>query len=214
MSNESRDSFIFYRSFYESMLEIDDKIKVEVYNAICDYSLNGVEHKLSGTSKAIFTLIKPQIQANTKRYENGKRGGRPKINETKTEPNQNQTKTKVEPNKNDNENVNKNVNINLVNKIEERKLKFSLSLEVFSEVYPRNMLSYFYKYCTEPNKSNSKFRQELEKTWDLSRRLETWAKNNKNFNSNRNGGIKQTAEQQLTGLKEEFFRNFNKPNNE
>ena len=62
-----------------------------------------------------------------------------------------------------------------------RKLKFSESLKPFLETYGKDFLNDFYKYWTEPNKSNSKFRQELEKTWDLSRRLETWAKNEKNF---------------------------------
>ena len=42
-------------------------------------------------------------------------------------------------------------------------------------------LTNFMLNWTEPNKSNSKFRQELEKTWSLKRRLETWSKNDKNF---------------------------------
>jgi hypothetical protein len=39
------------------------------------------------------------------------------------------------------------------------------------------MINDFYKYWTEPNKSNTKFKQELEKTWSVERRLETWSKN-------------------------------------
>ena len=66
--------------------------------------------------------------------------------------------------------------------IEQRKLKFASTLQPFLEKYGKEFLNDFYKYWTEPNKSNSKFKQELEKTWDLSRRLETWAKNDKNFN--------------------------------
>lgn len=67
------------------------------------------------------------------------------------------------------------------NKIEDRKLKFASTLEPFLQTYGKVFLNDFYKYWTEPNKSKTKFRQELEKTWDLSRRLETWAKNDKNF---------------------------------
>lgn len=63
--------------------------------------------------------------------------------------------------------------------IEDRKLKFASTLEPFLEKYGRPLLNDFYKYWTEPNKSNTKFRQELEKTWSLERRLETWAKNDK-----------------------------------
>lgn len=66
-------------------------------------------------------------------------------------------------------------------KYEARKLKFSSTLEPFLEIYGREFLKDFNAYWTEPNKSGTKFKQELEKTWDLSRRLETWAKNDKNF---------------------------------
>lgn len=65
--------------------------------------------------------------------------------------------------------------------IDSRKLKFASTLEPFLSVYGRDFLNDFYKYWTEPNKSNTIFKQELEKTWSLDRRLETWAKNDKNF---------------------------------
>ena len=64
----------------------------------------------------------------------------------------------------------------------DRKLKFANSLEPYLQIYGRTLLNDFYKYWTEPNKSLTKFRMELEQTWSLSRRLETWAKNDKNFN--------------------------------
>lgn len=60
------------------------------------------------------------------------------------------------------------------NNIDERKLKFASTLEPFLKKYGREMLNAFYKYWTEPNKSNTKFRQEGEKFWDLSKRLATW----------------------------------------
>jgi hypothetical protein len=66
--------------------------------------------------------------------------------------------------------------------IELRKTSFASTLEPFLKIYGRDMLNEFFKYWTEPNKSKSKFRAELEKTWDVERRLETWARNDKNFN--------------------------------
>ena len=63
-----------------------------------------------------------------------------------------------------------------VNDIEDRKLKFASTLQIFLPQYGRDVLNEFYGYWTEPNKSNTKFRQELEKTWDLNRRLERWTK--------------------------------------
>jgi hypothetical protein len=71
------------------------------------------------------------------------------------------------------------------NNIEERKLKFATSLSIFNSIYERKMIKDFYEYWTEPNKSNSKFRMEMEKTWDLERRLKTWASRDKGFQSNK-----------------------------
>jgi len=73
------------------------------------------------------------------------------------------------------------------NNIDERKLKFASTLKPFLEIYGKDLINEFYKYWTEPNKSNTKFKQELEKTWSLERRLETWVKNDTNFNKQKNG---------------------------
>jgi hypothetical protein len=79
-----------------------------------------------------------------------------------------------------------------INNIDSRKLKFAATLQPFLITYGKDFLNDFYKYWTEPNKSNTKFKQELEKTWSLSRRLETWAKNDNKFNKQKNGTTKIT----------------------
>lgn len=109
-----RESFIFYDSFLQAIEELEPDIQLEVYQAIARYSLKDELPELSGIAKAIFSLIKPQIDANNKRYENGKKGagfgvlgGRPK----KQKPQENPKET---PNVNDNDNVNVNVNDNVL----------------------------------------------------------------------------------------------------
>ena len=111
-----RDSFIFYRSFYEAIKDLPRDIQGEIYTAIMEYSLYGKEtDNLKPVARSIFTLIKPQIDVNNKRFDNGCKGGRPLKKETKEEPSNNQKETKEEtkeePNKNDNVNDN-NININ------------------------------------------------------------------------------------------------------
>lgn len=108
----NRDSFIFYRSYYEAMSGLKDKDKLQLFNAISELSLNNNDIKLTGICKNIFTAIKPQIVANSERYENGKKGGRPKketigLKKIKTIGYENK-----KPNENDNENVNENENDN------------------------------------------------------------------------------------------------------
>lgn len=43
--------------------------------------------------------------------------------------------------------------------------------------YPAEMVKSFFEYWTEPNKSRSKMRWELERTWDTNLRLATWGRN-------------------------------------
>lgn len=102
-----RDSFVFYRSFFESFSDLSKKDKLALFDALCNYALNDVEPDLTGAPSAMFKLLKPQVDANNRKYENGKKGGRPKGNqdETKPKPNNNQDETKAEPNVNANANV-------------------------------------------------------------------------------------------------------------
>jgi hypothetical protein len=72
-----------------------------------------------------------------------------------------------------------------------RKLKFSHTLEPFLEKYGKDLLNDFYSYWTEPNKSNTKFRMELQSTWSIERRLATWAKNDKNFQKEKSSAQKE-----------------------
>ena len=71
-----RDSFIFYRSFYESIKALPEENQLEIYNAIMEFALNQNEIEISNLSKAIFILIKPQLEANYKRFINGSKAKR------------------------------------------------------------------------------------------------------------------------------------------
>lgn len=116
-ANMERDSFIFYRSFHEAIKCLSDEEAVKCFRAITTYALDGEEIEIDGAAKAIFITVKPQIDANNRKYLNGLKGGKPKQNQnvTKTEPKRNQEETKAEPNVNvnDNDNVN-DINNNIV----------------------------------------------------------------------------------------------------
>lgn len=108
-----KESFIFYRSFYDAIEELDDKKRLKMYDSIVKLALKNEENeKLSGICKQLFILIKPQITANNKRYEDGRKGGRPKKEKTSgffsKKPNEN---VNVNVNVNENENVNENVEV-------------------------------------------------------------------------------------------------------
>ena len=110
-----RESFVFYRSFYEGIKELPRDIQGEVLTAIMEYGLNGVTtENQKPITKAMFALIKPQLDANNQRFENGKNGGAPKGNQNaRKQPKNNQETTEKQPKNNQKQpNVNDNVNVN------------------------------------------------------------------------------------------------------
>ena len=106
-----RNSFVFYRSFYEAIKKLKKTEQLTLYSYICRYALGEEVEELSGVPEAIFDLIKPQIDANTKRYEGGLKGGRP-VTKAKPKDNHSETITYPNENANENENVNDNDNAN------------------------------------------------------------------------------------------------------
>lgn len=61
-------------------------------------------------------------------------------------------------------------------RMKKRKKRFYESLIPYVSLYGKETIRAFYDYWSEPNKSHTKFRMELERTWDVSRRLRTWIK--------------------------------------
>jgi hypothetical protein len=72
-----RNSFVFYRSFKDSLKDLSNEDKLIMYEAICDYSLDQKEPQLTGFPNALFILIRPNLDANLKRWQNGCKGGAP-----------------------------------------------------------------------------------------------------------------------------------------
>lgn len=80
----------------------------------------------------------------------------------------------------------------------EKQKRFYESLIPYVGIYGRELIRAFYDYWSEPNKSHTKIRMELERTWDVKRRLATWAKNSasyeRRFNQTSNGSGSTKAE--------------------
>lgn len=154
-----RDSMVMYRSFVDAVLklekEFDAKTAMELFKAITKYGLDGkIPDDLSALMDIILTPIIPQIDANTKRFENGKKGGRPKKEKTKTDEktekpmvldekttgyeSKNHRLSSEKPNVNVNGNVNGNENENEnVISLKEKNKKFFDSKETKTKVLKR-----------------------------------------------------------------------------
>lgn len=75
-----KESFVYYRSFWDAIRTRPDNERLALYDAIFLYAFEGKQSELQGVEYSIFTLIKPQIDANHRKWENGFKGGRPNSN--------------------------------------------------------------------------------------------------------------------------------------
>lgn len=125
-----RDSVVFYRSFYDAIKNIPEADQLKVYTAIMEYAMNDIQPEIDGIALAIFLLVKPQIDANNKRYENGKK---PKVKQavSKSEASGKQNISKSEANVNVKENEKENVNV------KEKDKTYSCAFEELWKAYPR-----------------------------------------------------------------------------
>jgi len=174
----ARDSFIFYRSFYEAISELPKENQADSYNAIMRYALDQEEIELTGISKAIFSLVKPQLDANYKKYENGKQ------KKSKTEAKQKQTKSKKVTNENENVNENVNVNVNDNDKVSDscvdglqKIIDFYNEniglitpygvevLEDYSKDMPTDLIIYAMQISVEANKRTIKYIKAILNNW-------------------------------------------------
>jgi len=117
---QSRDSFILYRSFIEATKNLLDKDRLQIFDAIADFALDGNLPSLQGIPATVFTLIRPQLEANRRKWQNGcKEKKKPEKEEadleqngSKSEAKDKQTESKPEGNVNVNDNGNENFNEN------------------------------------------------------------------------------------------------------
>lgn len=101
-----RDSMVFYRSFMEALDCLDAETYKEAMQGVMRYAMDDKEPNLTGAARMAFLFMKPQIDSNNRKYENGrkgaeygKKGGRPK-KETPEEPHDGASETPTKPHKN------------------------------------------------------------------------------------------------------------------
>lgn len=82
--NDKRDSFVFYRGWYESIKLYPPEKQSTLYNMIFEYALNGESPQGDDLdTNVVFNMVKPLLDSNYKRYLNGVKGGRPSKNQQK-----------------------------------------------------------------------------------------------------------------------------------
>jgi hypothetical protein len=183
---ENKKSFILYADLLKSIEHLTNEEKGILFNHLLEYVNDKnpiLEDRLILTAwKPIELQLKRDLikfeEVRVKRSEAGKKSAEIKAQQNSTKSTLVESVQHRSTKSTDNDNVNDNV---INNKIEERKLKFADTLKPFVQTYGKEMIRKFYDYWTEPNKSKTKFKMELEKTWSLERRLQTWSDREKDF---------------------------------
>lgn len=91
MEKIERDSFVFYRSFYECFKKLEPKDVKDLLLMICSYCLD--DQQISNDNyyiSALFEMFKGNLDSSNKRYkasvENGKKGGNPNFKKGVSNP--------------------------------------------------------------------------------------------------------------------------------
>jgi hypothetical protein len=172
---------------YDNRLKANTKLMYAEITALCDmnsecFASNSYFANLYGKSKTsisnwISELVKYKYISLRFTYKEGTKeidNRYIKILKGGIEENLNTPyKKTVKSNTTSNNNTNNNINIS------NRRNDFVF--EVLSFDYDESILNGFIDYWTEPNKSNTKMKFELNKTWKTELRLKTWAANQKKW---------------------------------
>ena len=172
---------------YDNRLKANTKLMYAEITALCDmnsecFASNSYFANLYGKSKTsisnwISELVKYKYISLRFTYKEGTKeidNRYIKIIKGGIEENLNTPyKKTVKSNTTSNNNTNNNINIS------NRKNDFVFEVLTFD--YDKVLLNGFIDYWTEPNKSNTKMKFELNKTWQTELRLKTWATNQKKW---------------------------------
>lgn len=95
-----RKQFTFYRSYYEAVKDLPKEDIAEIFLAVCEYALNGMEpDKLSGVPRSVFILMRPTLDSGRRKAENRstkntKDGDKEEQSDNKPKTNEEQTDNK------------------------------------------------------------------------------------------------------------------------
>lgn len=206
-----RDNFVFHGEWVTAISRLPNDVRLELYDAIVQYGTTGEEPTLKSMVRVAFDFVQPTLDIDREKYR--AMCVRNKVNRTKSCNKLSQVGTsgdelsQVGSNNSNSNNSSNNKEENNIKEeppkrgkkkdglsssthtplelLEKRKKIFYESLRQYVSKYGSNMVRLFYDYWTEPNKSRSKMRYELEKTWDTPHRLATWAAMDRTSNFNK-----------------------------
>ena len=191
--------YSFFESYHRALSRVPDDCYGRVVKAMSDFVFNGVEPNLTNTLDLLaWELIKPILAKGEElsriRANAGQAGGLKGKGVSRNIGNdfaQKQINTKSKANQKQNNSgigIGEGIGIIKENTYVSKKNDFSLekaredlksSIKPYVDKYGNDMCNDFFEYWSEPTQNGKKMRYQLEKTWEIGRRLARWNHNQK-----------------------------------
>lgn len=185
---KDKKSVLIYCDLIHTVEHLPDELAGRLFKHLLEYVNDRDPQTDDVMLKIAFEPIKQQLKRDLQKYNNivernranGAKGGRPKNPNKPTGLSGNPKKPKKPDTDTDTVTDNDNVNDIVKEKEtkEQRANKFALRVNAFLQ-YDKKMREEFISYWTESNEKGKKLRFELQKVFDIGRRLTTWNNRNK-----------------------------------
>lgn len=187
----SKKSFVLYAEWEDAFDQQPNDVAGELIKLIFDYVRTGEVLKSDNpVVNAMFSIFRPAIDRNIDKYdevvekrrEAGRMGGLKKSQNKQNVANVASASKCKQNVANVADSVSDSVSdINKEKIVKEKSLslsdrteKFKEELIPFVQKYGKDMIFAFFDYWSEPNPSKTKMKFEMQKTWDIAKRLRTW----------------------------------------
>ena len=185
---KDKKSVLIYCDLIHTVEHLPDELAGRLFKHLLEYVNDRDPQTDDVMLKIAFEPIKQQLKRDLQKYNNivernranGAKGGTPKNPNKPTGLSGNPKKPKKPDTDTDTVTDNDNVNDIVKEKEtkEQRANKFALRVNAFLQ-YDKKMREEFISYWTESNEKGKKLRFELQKVFDIGRRLTTWNNRNK-----------------------------------
>lgn len=221
---KDKTSFIAYSEWNTTFKKLTDEEAGRLAKMIFSYVSDENPTAPDRITDLLFEPIKNNLKRDLRKYESirknrieagrigGLKSGKVRSKALRNEANEALASNALKNEANEAVNVNVNVNGNVnkeeyICKIQE---KFYQSLTPFLDKFDKQEIRKFYDYWSEPNKSKTKIKWQLEKTWDTNKRLIRWTNNkfNEKIRTNNNKGFESdTTRGAIESVKRIFEQN-------
>lgn len=186
------DSMVIYRTWMETLDDLDNETAGEVIKMIMHYGMNGedISDEMTPAARAIFKMSKGNIDASNKKRENGSKGGKQtqskaKQTSSKHQANVKQTESKTQaPDKQPSSNINKDKDkdVNRDNNTSlSTKSASAARFSIFWQTYPKRVRQTDAEEEWEKLSVDSELFDRIIKALNVAKESDEWKRENGRF---------------------------------